>query len=135
MIPLSHIVLSYLPLERKLVLIYCMMKILQSLISLMLSSICELVINFHHRLSEMCGLYLSMKKSLSQLKVYLMNSIAIKLHGLNQRSRSVYAEGRSTKGQILKKFALDLIKSDLWSHIFNFFSQRNLPHQIIMVML
>ena len=53
----------------------------------------------------------------------------------NQRSRSAYAEGPATKEHILKKFALDLIKSDLWSHILNFVSQRNLRHQRILVML
>ena len=111
------------------------MKILQSLTSLMLSPIFQLVINFHHRLREMCGLQISMEKSLSQLKVYLMKSTVIKLHGVNQRSRSVYAEGRATKGQILNKFALDLIKSDLWFNILKFVSQRNLPHQRILVML
>ena len=54
-----------------------------------------------------------MEKSLSQLKVYFMNSIFVKLHGVNPISRSVYAEGRTTKKQILKSFAPDLIKSDL----------------------
>ena len=49
-------------------------------------------------------------------------------------TRSVYVEGRATKEQILKKFSLDLIKLDLWSHILKFLSQRNLPHQIILVM-
>ena len=126
---------SYLPLERKLVLIYWMMKILQSLKSLILSPIRQLVINFHHRLREMCGLYLSMDKSLSQLKVYFMNSIIIKLHGVNKISRSVYAEGRATKLQILKKFALYLIKLDLWFHILKFVSQINLPYQRILVIL
>ena len=53
---LSHMTLIYLPLERRLVLIYWMMKILQYLTSLILSSIFQLVINFHHRLSKMCGL-------------------------------------------------------------------------------
>ena len=53
---LSHTKLSYLPLERKLVLVYWMTKILQSLTSLVLSQIRHLVINFHHRLREMCGL-------------------------------------------------------------------------------
>ena len=53
---LSHMKLSYLPLERKLVLIYWMIKILQSITSLILSPIRQLVINFHHRLSKMCGL-------------------------------------------------------------------------------
>ena len=76
-----------------------------------------------------------MDKRLAQLKVYLMKSIVIKLHGVNQRSRSFYAEGRAIKGQILKNFALDLIKSDLWFHILKFVSQRNLPHLRILVML
>ena len=76
-----------------------------------------------------------MEKILSQLKAKLMNSIVITLHRVNTRSRSVYAEKRATKGQILNKFALDLIKSDLWFHILNFVSQRNLPHKIIFVML
>ena len=53
---LSYMTLSYLPLERKLVLIYWMTNILQSLTSLILSPICQLVINFHNRLREMCGL-------------------------------------------------------------------------------
>ena len=48
--------LSYLPLEIELVLIYWMMNILQYLTSLMQSQIRHLVINFHHRLSEMCVL-------------------------------------------------------------------------------
>ena len=74
-----------------------------------------------------------MEKSLSHLKVYLMKSIFIKIHGLNPRSRSVYAEVKSTKEQILKRFAPDLIKSDHWFHILKFVSQRNLPHQIILV--
>ena len=47
---LSHMKLNYLPLERKFVLTYWMMKILQSLTSLILSQIHQLVINFHHRL-------------------------------------------------------------------------------------
>ena len=48
--------IEYLSLEIKLVLIYWMMKILQYLTSLILSLIRQLVINFHHRLSKMCGL-------------------------------------------------------------------------------
>ena len=52
---LSHTTLSYLPLERKLVLIHWMINILQSLTSLILYQIFELVINFHHRLREMIG--------------------------------------------------------------------------------
>ena len=90
-----------------------MMNILQYPTSLILSLIFQLFINFHPRLNEMCGLLLSMEKSLSQLKVYLMNSIFIKLRGGNQRSRSAYAEGRATKEHIMNKFALDFIKSDL----------------------
>ena len=53
---LSHLKLSYLPLERKLVLIYWIMKTLQLFTSLILPQIRQLVINFHHRLREMCGL-------------------------------------------------------------------------------
>ena len=56
---------------------------------------------------------INVEKSLSHLKVCLMNSIAIKLHVENTRSISVYAEGRATKQHILKRFAPDLIKSDL----------------------
>ena len=52
---LSHMKLSYLPVERKLVLIYWMMKILQYHISLIQSQIHQPVINFHHKLNEMCG--------------------------------------------------------------------------------
>ena len=44
------------PSGKKLVIIYWMMNILQYLTSLILSLISQLVINFHHRLSEMCGL-------------------------------------------------------------------------------
>ena len=40
---------------------------------------------------------------------------------------------RATKEQILNKFALDLIKSDLWFHILKLVSQRNLPYQRILV--
>ena len=43
--------------------------------------------------------------------------------------------GRANKGHILNKFALYLIKSDLWFHALNFVYQRNLPHQIILVKL
>ena len=121
--------------EIKLVLINWMMNILKSHTSLILSPIRQMVITFHHRLREMCGLYLSMENILSHIKVYLMKSIVIKLHGLNQRSRSVYEERRATKGHILKKFGIYLIKSDLWFHILNSVSQRNLPHQIILVMV
>ena len=51
---LSHMPLNYLPLERKLVLSYWMMKILKSHTSLILSQIRQLVINFHRWLREMC---------------------------------------------------------------------------------
>ena len=132
---LSHMTLSYLPMERKKISIYWMMNILQSLTSLILSQIFQLVINFHHILREKVGLYLSMYKSVSQLKVYLMNSIIIKLRRVNPRSISVYAEGRTTKGHILKKFTLDCIKSDLWFYILNFVSQINITHQRILVKL
>ena len=54
-----------------------------------------------------------MGKSLSQFKVSLMNSIATKLHVENLRSRLVYAEVRATREKILKRFAPDLIKSEL----------------------
>ena len=61
-----------------------------------------------------------------------MNSIVIKLHGVNPRSISVYAEGRATKEEILKRFAPDLIKSYLWFHTLKFVTQRNLPQQRIL---
>ena len=61
----------------------------------------------------MCGSYVSLGKSLSQLKVLLMNSIAIKLNVENPRSGLVYEEVRATREQILKRFSPDLIKSDL----------------------
>ena len=109
----SHMKLSYLPLEIKLVLIYWMMKILPSYISLIQYKIHQPSINFQHRLNEMCGSLLSMGKSLSQIKVRLMNSIAIKLHVENLKSILVYAEGRATREHILKIFTPDLIKSDL----------------------
>ena len=67
-------------------------------------------------------------------QVVIDELIAIKLSGENQRSRLAYAGVKATKEQILNKFALDLIKSDLWSHILKFVSQRNLPHQRILVM-
>ena len=77
---------SYLPLERMLVLIYWMMNILQSHISLIQSQVHQPVINFQHRLNENSVSFLSMGKSLSQLKVRLMNSIVIKMHGGHSRS-------------------------------------------------
>ena len=51
----SHMKLSYLPLGRKLVLIYWMMKNLQYHTSLIQYQINQLVIYFHHRVREMCG--------------------------------------------------------------------------------
>ena len=48
---LSHIKLSYLPLERKSVLIYWMMKILQYHISLIQYQIHQPVFNFQHKLN------------------------------------------------------------------------------------
>ena len=101
------------PSGKKVGLIYWVMNTLQSHTSLIQSQIHRLVVKFHHRLREMCVLYLSMRKSLSHSKVYLMNSIIIKLRGGGTRSRSVYVEGRDTKGQILKRFNPDLIKSYL----------------------
>ena len=87
---------SYLPLERKLVLIYWMMKILQSHISLVKPYITQPVINFHRRLNKKIGSYIPMKKCLSQIKVRLINSVAIKLQMENPRSRLFYAEERPT---------------------------------------
>ena len=73
-----------------------MMNILESLISLIKYQIHQPVINFQHRLIEMCGSFLSMEKILSHIKVHFMNAIAIKLHMENTRSILVYAEGRAT---------------------------------------
>ena len=70
-----------------------------------------------------------MDKILSHLNACLINSITIKLHVENPRSISVYAEGRSTREQILKRFAPYLIKSDQWFHILKFVSQRIIPPQ------
>ena len=113
--------------ERKLVLIYWMMNILQSLMSLIQSQIHQPVINFQHRLRKMCGSFPSIEKSLSQLKALLMNSISTKLLVENPRSRSVYSERRATRGKILKIFVPDLINSDLQFHILNF-SPREKSH-------
>ena len=52
---LSHMKLSYLPMEIKLVLIYWMKKILQSHTSLIQYQVHHPVINFHHKLREICG--------------------------------------------------------------------------------
>ena len=57
-----------------------------------------------------------------------MNSIPIKLHGVNPISIPVYAGGRATKEQTVKIFATYFIKSDLWFHILKFVYQRNIPH-------
>ena len=73
-----------------------MMNILQSLLSLIQSQIHQPVVNFQHRLNEMYGSLLSIEKSLSQLKVRLINSIAIKLQVKKTRSILVYAEKRAT---------------------------------------
>ena len=86
------------------------MNILQSLISLIQSQIHHPVGNFQHRRNKRGVSLLSMKKSLSRLKVRLMNSIAIKLHAENQSSRLFNAEERAAREQILKIFAPDLIK-------------------------
>ena len=49
------------------------------------------VVKFQNSINKMCGSHISMGKSLSQLKVRLMNSVAIKLHVENLRSILVYA--------------------------------------------
>ena len=48
----------------------------------------------------------------------------IKLNMVNKRSRLIYSKGKSTSRQILNTFGPDLIKSDPWFHISNFFSQK-----------
>ena len=110
---LSRIKLSYLLMERKLVLIYWMMNILQSLISLIKWQNFHPVIKFQHKLRKICGLFTSMENISSQLKARSMNSSAIGIDMENTSSRSVYAEWRATRGQILNRFGLDLIKSNL----------------------
>ena len=100
----SHITSSYLLLERKLILTYWIMNLLQSLISLIQSKIHQPVINSQHNLKEVCGSLLSMYKSLSQLKLHLMNSISNKHHVENTSSRSVYSEGRANREHILRRF-------------------------------
>ena len=57
----------------------------------------------------MCGSFISIGNSLSQLKVSLMNSITIKLHVENTRSILVYAEEIATREHILKIFAPDFM--------------------------
>ena len=46
----------------------------------------------------------------NRTKEQLMNPGTIRLHVVNPGSISVYAEGKSTRGQILKNFGLYLIK-------------------------
>ena len=84
---------------------------------------------------NMCGSLISTEKSLSDIKVCLMNSISIKLHVNNPRSRSVYAKVKATRGKILKIFGPNLIKSDLWFHILKFVSQSNFSPQRTLVKL
>ena len=129
----SHMKLSYLLLEIKLFLIYWMRKILQSLMSLIQYQLHHPVINFQHRLRKMFGSLLSMDNTPSQLKARSMNSSAIILNVENTRPTSVYQEGISNRGQILKRFVPYLIKSDLWFHILRFVSHRNLSPQITWV--
>ena len=81
---LSYTKLSYLILERKFNTIYWMMKILQSLISLVQYQIHQPVINLQHRLKQMCWSLISVEKRPSYLKVKLMNSITIKIHMENK---------------------------------------------------
>ena len=62
-----------------------------------------------------------------------MNLEVIKLLVENPRSRLVYVEGRATREHILKRLFPYLIKSYLWFHVLKLVSQRNLPHQRILV--
>ena len=87
---------SYLLMEREYVLIYWIINILQSLISLVQSQIRQSIINFQHSLNNICGSFILMENILSHLKVRLMNSIAIRLKVENPRSISVNTEGRAT---------------------------------------
>ena len=113
----SHKKLRYLLLERKFVLIYCMMNILEYLKSMVQYQLHHPVINFQNRLKGMCGSFLSTEKILSHLNVFYMNSIHIKLHVENPRSISVYEEKRSIREQILNIYIPYLIKLNLWFHI------------------
>ena len=72
--------IELLPSGRKLVLIYQMMKILQSHISLIQPQINQPVINFQHTLKETCVSYISMGRIPSQIKVRLIDSTFIKIH-------------------------------------------------------
>ena len=96
--------------------------------SLIQCQIHQPVINFQTRLKKMCGsfFFISIEKILTHLKACLINSTTIKIHVENPSSRSVYTEGRSTRGQILNRFSPYFIKSDLWFHILKFISQINL---------
>ena len=58
-----------------------------------------------------------------------MNSITIKINMENPKTISVFAEERTTKGNILKKFVPNLIKSDLLFNILTLVSQINQPQQ------
>ena len=128
-----HIKLSYLLMEIKLVLIHWKVNILQSLMSLIQSKIHRSVTKFQHMLRKICQSFLSMDKILSQRKALLMKSISFKLHVENSSSISVFAEGRTSIGNILKTFLPDFIKFDLWFHIFRFVSHRNLYPQKTLV--
>ena len=95
---LSRMTLSYLPMERKLFSIYCMMKILQSLKSLILSQIQQLVINFNHRLKTFWIVNINGEEPIAAQGVL----DELNLHQtpqLNPRSRSVYAEGKLPKNR------------------------------------
>ena len=67
-----------------------------------------------------------MYKIPSHPALHLMKYSAIRINMGNTMSILVHEEGIATRGKILKRFGLDLIKSDLWFHILNFVSQRNL---------
>ena len=113
---------KYLLLERKLVLIYRMTNILQYLMSLIQSKIHQTFINFQHRIRKMCWSLISTKKSLSHLKVLLMNKFTITRHVENSSSIPVYKEGRDNIGNILKILDPFLMKSELWFYILKFVS-------------
>ena len=88
----SHIKLGYPLLERKLVLIYWMMKILKYLMSSIQTQIHHLFVKFQKRLRQMCGSLLSIENILSQIKACLANSSTVRYHIENQRSIPVYTE-------------------------------------------
>ena len=62
---LSPLKLSYLPLERKLVLIYWIMRILKSLISLIQPQIQQLVVNFQHRLKNVWIIAINVEETIT----------------------------------------------------------------------